>query len=119
MHFMDILTIISAIASVAGLFGSQLEKFSQYRKWLLPFGAFFLGLLLARLLDAMLPSQAISGTGFNSRQIASGVILLVGASAVLITLIRESSQAAMWVVVMLALAASSGKGHQTDKPGRH
>jgi hypothetical protein len=56
MHFMDILTIISAIASVAGLFGSQLEKFSQYRKWLLPFGSFFLGLLFARLMDAMLPS---------------------------------------------------------------
>ena len=107
MHFMDFITIISAIASVAGLFGSQLSQFSQYRKWLTPFGTFFLGLLVARLIDAMFPSHNLSENGFGPRQIAIGILLVSGVSAFLITLIREKSQAAVWVLVMLGFSAST------------
>src|SRR5690348_5338805 len=91
MTFIDWMTIAGTIASFAGLFASTLKRFEAYRQWLLGFGLFFLGMVTAKLLDAIFPVHGL-GYSVTPRELAWAVILIVGSFVVLMATIKEGAR---------------------------
>lgn len=75
---MDIWALVTGIASILSLFLGSSEQFSQFKKYILPFGFISLGVFLGRLSNNL----ADSADMLTSNPIMLGAIIIVIASLV-------------------------------------
>jgi len=117
MGFVDTISIVRVIASILSLFGSKLQKFHKYQQSLLVFGAFFLGLILGRIIETFFPDRR-PGLEITARQAVWAFIFIIGAVIVLITLIREGTQRATVFLMVFMLSVVVTAYLYLDKPVR-
>lgn len=75
---MDIWALVTGIASILSLFLANSEQFSQFKKYIFPFGFISLGVFLGRLSNNL----ASSADALTSNPIMFGVLIIVMVSLV-------------------------------------
>ena len=109
MTFMDLISIIGLLLSVASFIASSFSKFKSYRREFMAIGYVLFGFVISRVLYTYLPSGNF-GTAIEPRSIVLMIIILVMAIVVLVTLKKEGSEQAIWVVfVFIVYMSVSGK----------
>lgn len=109
MTFMDLISLISLLLSVASFATSSVGKFAAYKNEFMAVGYFLFGFVISRLLYTYLPLQTV-GEFFSPRFFVWALILGVMAIIVLTALKREGTHYSIWVImVFFILISFNGK----------
>jgi hypothetical protein len=105
MAYMDLISLISLLLSVASFFASAFNKFKSHRREFMAIGYVLFGFVTSRILFIFLPSGNLD-TAIEPRNIVIMIILMVMAIIILVALKKEGSEQAIWVVFMFIVYVS-------------
>lgn len=96
MTFMDLISLIGLLLSVASFIASSLSKFKSYRREFMAIGYVLFGFVISRVVYIYLPPGNIGGA-VEPRSIVLMIIIMVMSIVVLVALKKEGSQQATWL----------------------